>query len=576
MPVTLLITADRHAMLIPRLLACLLVQTSAISRIWREERYAVGATDTQPALDSHDEQESILRAQAIADIQNNAPTSGHSNNRLALRSQDTFSACGVNWENYEPLHWNKAPGATQYAACASASGDTGTMGICRTDGVGHDSWQYCRDVPAMRCDGVVGPGGTPAKLFFVLCRDVDLPMSTFHEGTLSHGSATLPSGAKPPPGALLPTAAPSPSPTPTPSTAPSTAPTLAPASAVVPPAAGAAGPEPVHTTLAEGVPAGASSLEVTSAEGLHVGDELEISGGGNQEVVTIKQIDIAVSPSTTLLVHPTTKNYPSGSIVTIVAQLAVSAIPAPPAVPAGGEGTASVRNDPHVTNLNGESFDIRMPSSGCTLLRMPYREEDPEALELSASMDTDGVRACGLYVKGVTLRGSLLGNQVVRVRPYTRNAGGSNQAGTETVTEFSVQVGGSPWRSFSRGDAGAEIPEARVGLLRSRFVWREEFGERIEAQSLELRVGEGERSAIFTVSQAPHQALNIEIQRLGALGHRRVGGALGTEGRNASLEQPSLSCRLATTPPSSAGARVFPGFGSGLAAAPASSMSAAW
>jgi len=235
-----------------------------------------------------------------------------------------------------------------------------------------------------------------------------------------------------------------------------------------------------------------------------------------------------------------------------------------------------VLDDPHVTNLQGDRFDIRMPSSGCTLLRMPYREEDPEALELSASMDTDGVRACGLYVKGVTLRGSLLGNQVVRVRPYTRNAGGSNQAGTETVTEFSVQVGGSPWRSFSRGDAGAEIPEARVGLLRSRFVWREEFGERIEAQSLELRVGEGERSAIFTVSQAPHQALNIEIQRLGALGHRRVGGALGTEGRNASLEQPSLSCRLATTPLSSAGARVFPGFGSGLAAAPASSMSAAW
>jgi len=230
-----------------------------------------------------------------------------------------------------------------------------------------------------------------------------------------------------------------------------------------------------------------------------------------------------------------------------------------------------VLDDPHVTNLQGDRFDIRMPSSGCTLLRMPYREEDPEALELSASMDTDGVRACGLYVKGVTLRGSLLGNQVVRVRPYTRNAGGSNQAGTETVTEFSVQVGGSPWRSFSRGDAGAEIPEARVGLLRSRFVWREEFGERIEAQSLELRVGEGERSAIFTVSQAPHQALNIEIQRLGALGHRRVGGALGTEGRNASLEQPSLSCRRLSA--ASSGQRLLP---SPSDATPVSSLRASW
>jgi len=314
---------------------------------------------------------------------------------------------------------------------------------------------------------------------------------------------------------------------------------------------------------------------VASAEGLHVGDELNISGGGNQEVVTIKGLDLVDVPSKTLLVQPLVYPYPPGSIVTIVAQLFPTPMVEPTAAPTA-EGTASVRNDPHVTNLNGESFDIRMPSSDCTLLRLPYSEEDPRMLELSASMDTDGVRACGLYVKGVTLSGSLLGGRVVRVRPYTRNAGGSNQAGNETVTDFSLQVGGSGWRGFSRGDAGALIPEASAGLLRSRFVWREEFGERVEAQSLELRVGEGERPAVFTISQAPHQALNIEIQRLGALGYRRVGGALGTEGRNSSLEQPSLSCRLATAPPAVSGARVFPGFGSGLAAAPASSMSAAW
>jgi len=208
-----------------------------------------------------------------------------------------------------------------------------------------------------------------------------------------------------------------------------------------------------------------------------------------------------------------------------------------------------VLDDPHVTNLQGDRFDIRMPSSGCTLLRMPYREEDPEALELSASMDTDGVRACGLYVKGVTLRGSLLGNQVVRVRPYTRNAGGSNQAGTETVTEFSVQVGGSPWRSFSRGDAGAEIPEARVGLLRSRFVWREEFGQRVEAQSLELSVvGEGGEAALLSVLQAPHQSLNLDMWGLGRLGHSRVAGVLGTEGHPSAIEMPTDECRAEAAP----------------------------
>lgn len=224
---------------------------------------------------------------------------------------------------------------------------------------------------------------------------------------------------------------------------------------------------------------------------------------------------------------------------------------------------------PHVTNLNGESFDIRMPSSDYTLLRVPYSEEDPELLKLSAIMNTDGVRVCGLYVKAITLSGSLLANQVVRVRPYTRNSGGSNQAGNETKTNFSLQVGNSSWRDFSRDDSGTEI--ARVGLLKARFVWREESGHHVEAQSLELLVGVGreEQPVVLTLSQAPHQALNLEIGNLGILGRRRVGGALGTEGRNASLEQPSLGCLHATAPVSSDQRR-------GLPAAPASYMSASW
>ncbi|CAK0810653.1 unnamed protein product, partial [Prorocentrum cordatum] len=134
-----------------------------------------------------------------------------------------------------------------------------------------------------------------------------------------------------------------------------------------------------------------------------------------------------------------------------------------------------------------------MPSPECILLRVPYNEEEPEILALSASMETDGTRECGLYVKAVALRGSLLGGQVLRVRPHTRNAGGSNQAGNATRTNFSLQVGSSGWVDFSRQDAGADIPEASVGSLRARFVWREAFGQRIEAQSLELRLGEGER-----------------------------------------------------------------------------------
>jgi len=210
-----------------------------------------------------------------------------------------------------------------------------------------------------------------------------------------------------------------------------------------------------------------------------------------------------------------------------------------------------VLDDPHVTNLQGDRFDIRMPSSDCVLLRVPFSNEDPEQLKMSVSLDTDGVSPCGLYVKSVALSGSLLDHQVVHVRPHTRNAAGSNQAGDKTLTNFSLQVGNSSWRDFhfpkSEG-VGADIPGASVGVLTARFVWREEFGQRVEAQGVELRVGRGDRPVVFTISQAKHQALNIAIERFGDLGHRRVGGALGTEGRNASLEEPSLNCRRMKAP----------------------------
>jgi len=352
--------------------------------------------------------------------------------------------------------------------------------------------------------------------------------------------------------AAAPTAAPAAAPVPP---APALAPSRAPTSAAPTPVPT---PLPVSTTLTADVDPGATSLMVASTSGLGVGDELLLSGGGHLESVTVAGF------GTVLLAEPTVYGYPAGATVAVAAQAAQAEPPA-----------ATVSNDPHVTNLNGESFDIRMPSADCTLLRVPYGEEGPPLLRLSASMDTDGVRACGLYVKAVTLSGTLLGDQVVRVRPHTRNAGGSNQAGNETRTNLSLQVGSSGWRDWRRESVGADIAAARVGLLRARFLWREAFGRRLEAQALELRVGAGERPVVITVSQAPHQALNLEIGRLGLLGHQRIGGALGTEGRTASLEQPSLRCRRAASTPTG---RVAAGRGlsSGIAPAPASSMSASW
>jgi len=302
-------------------------------------------------------------------------------------------------------------------------------------------------------------------------------------------------------------------------------------------------------------------------EGASAGDHLQLSSGSQVEVVTIAGLNtaqgtislteatqcefrshstfrvtdapLAAVCTTTTAVTTTTTITTTTTLPTAAGQSGDNADQSGDDTGQSGDDTgqssdpgdtASVVGDPHVTNLNGERFDIRMPSPECTLLRVPYSEEEPEMLELRASMDTDALQTCGLYVRAVVLRGSLLDNQVVRVRPHTRNAEGSNQAGNETKTNFSLQVGNSSWMDFSREDIGTNIPEASVGFLRARFVWREAFGQRVEAQGLEFRLGEGKRPVVLTISQAPHQALNLEVKHLGILGHRRVGGALGTAG----------------------------------------------
>ncbi|CAK0813361.1 unnamed protein product [Prorocentrum cordatum] len=176
---------------------------------------------------------------------------------------------------------------------------------------------------------------------------------------------------------------------------------------------------------------------------------------GASEIHEISSLDMAAG--TIELMTPWAQTHTAGSIVSC------------PPTPAP---TMVVLDDPHVTNLQGERFDIRMPSSDCVLLRVPFSNEDPEQLKLSVSLDTDGVSPSGLYVKSVALSGSLLDHQVVHARPRTRNAAGSSQAGDKTWTDFSLQVGNSIWRDFhfpkSEG-VGADIPGASVGVLTPRF-----------------------------------------------------------------------------------------------------------
>jgi len=210
------------------------------------------------------------------------------------------------------------------------------------------------------------------------------------------------------------------------------------------------------------------------------------------------------------------------------------------------QDSAEVKDDPHVNNLRNERFDIRKPSE-YLLLRVPLDEQLPAAMELTAGVAADGNTECGVYVKNVTFRGTWFNGQTVRIRPHTRNMAGSNQAGDQTRTHFSLQVSGQlvpqpRWRSFSFEEAGSIISEASTGQVGARFFMREEFGKRLEGQALEFRMGEAAEATIL-ISQAAHQALNIDMRHISKLGQDRIGGLLGTEAHDKDIEEDTVECK---------------------------------
>lgn len=75
-----------------------------------------------------------------------------------------FTRCGEVWERYEQVVWGTNQSVQHHAVCAAASDDK-SIGICRSDDVGHDNWEYCASPPPSKCEGY-------GKLYFVLCEDV--------------------------------------------------------------------------------------------------------------------------------------------------------------------------------------------------------------------------------------------------------------------------------------------------------------------------------------------------------------------------------------------------------------------
>ncbi|CAK0898816.1 unnamed protein product [Prorocentrum cordatum] len=366
------------ALIVHIAIACLLPQSSAVRMLsgWDRPR-GEGVRDRQLLSAPLERQEARARGEAAAATQNGTrrPRKHPERDHPGM-----FRACGVDWLDYEPLHLNSTGDATHYAACAPASGDASTIGICRSDGHGHDSWEYCMDPPAAKCGGLVGSHGPPAKLFFVVCTQVLVRLPDDHDDHDDHDDGihtAAPTAAPTASPSTAPTAgpveAPKSAPTVAPTVSPTAAPTATPTAAATPaPSAAPTAPanvaSPPLTTLAAEADAGATSLMVVSMAGLSVGDEIVISGGGNDEVVTVA----GFAANGVLLTAPMVHGYPADSTVARRTDV-----------------VASVRNDPHVTNLHGERFDIREPSPDCTLLRVPYGEDSPELLRLSPWTPTE-------------------------------------------------------------------------------------------------------------------------------------------------------------------------------------------
>lgn len=209
-----------------------------------------------------------------------------------------------------------------------------------------------------------------------------------------------------------------------------------------------------------------------------------------------------------------------------------------------------MRDDPHVMNLAGERFSINQPAHRHSLLRVPPDPGVPPLLELGATVAAEsasGTGACKLYMTRMAIWGKWLEGSTIEVQPLKRNRAGSNGAGNATVRNFSVRVNhDSAWKSFGDVAAleGQSIPVSKKVTLTAKK--REEYGRGSESQAFVVSVeGSGGAPAAITVSQASHQALNIDMAHMVGLGMTNLGGLLGTQRHDPQVEKRTDECNAA-------------------------------
>merc|ERR1719476_942062 len=199
-------------------------------------------------------------------------------------------------------------------------------------------------------------------------------------------------------------------------------------------------------------------------------------------------------------------------------------------------------NDPHLTSIGGDKFDVNQPEE-YVLLRAPLEPAQSALLEMRGAIAPEENKPCGLFVKAATLSGTWFGSAIVQVRPLKRNYPGSNRAGNMTEWPFSMQV--SPkasWRALA--DFTSETSsETLTDMVTVTAVQRKDFGDLLEGQAFAFHIGKNGRPASIVISQASHQALNVELTNIQALGQRTLGGLLGTEKHSKEVERLTEECK---------------------------------
>jgi len=229
---------------------------------------------------------------------------------------------------------------------------------------------------------------------------------------------------------------------------------------------------------------------------------------------------------------------------------------------------SSARDDPHIVNLAHESFSVHQPGK-YTFLRVPSDANQPALLEVIGDISPFEGSSCKMYTRFVSVSGEWLGDRAVHVRPLRRSAPGNNNIGHD-VYPFSLMVTSAfsrrvssvsfeplaageeaAWQTFDRLEgAKQEDDESDHGLpdtFRISAIRDERFDGMAEAQTFLFLVGAASDSwekASILVRQASHQALNVELVRANKLGAKQLGGLLGTEIHDVSIESFTSNCRL--------------------------------